>query len=334
MTPQLVDLNADGHNDMIMATFEGMVSLVAGSEDGWQQPVHIVDKNDSNIRIAMYWDEEEMNYLNVDRSTSDYENVEQHHLTSVAAVDWDADGDYDLLLGDKTGALYLCLNEGSAAEPAFAESNLQVKVGDRPVNLMSGLATPRVVDWNGDGLFDILCGGWYGGVELLLNVGEEGEPKFDEVISLVSASIAVEVRSDGIVSENETGLPKGPMRAFHIETCDYDRDGDLDLLVGGIAYQKPKPRKLTEEEKEQLAELKEKHTAIQEEMNQAMEEVDLSDQEAVEKLYHSEEFLQKGQEMSELMEEIDEFEPGEKEVHLIWLYRNKANATVRRESRN
>ena len=71
MTPQLVDLNADGQQDMVVATFEGTAFLIEGSEDGWKKPQHIVDENDTNVRISMYWDMEEKEYCEVDRSTED-----------------------------------------------------------------------------------------------------------------------------------------------------------------------------------------------------------------------------------------------------------------------
>jgi len=99
MTPQLVDLNGDGYQDMIMATFEGTAFVVEGSRKGWKKPAHIVDENDTNVRIAMYYDNEKGDYATVDRSTDDYESDENHHMTSVALVDWDDDGDLDLILG-------------------------------------------------------------------------------------------------------------------------------------------------------------------------------------------------------------------------------------------
>ncbi len=55
MTPQLVDLNADGHQDMLMATFEGTAFLVAGSKEGWEAPVHIKDENDTKQTPDFRW---------------------------------------------------------------------------------------------------------------------------------------------------------------------------------------------------------------------------------------------------------------------------------------
>ena len=313
MTPQLVDLNGDGHKDMITATFEGMVSLVEGSDKGWKKPVHIKDKKDSELRISFFWSEKEMNFLDWDRSTEDYENVEYQLLTSVAAVDWDADGDQDLLLGAKEGALYLCMNEGTSTKPEFSEKNLQVKIDDEPVVIAGGMTTPRVVDWDGDGKFDILCGSSRGGVYLLRNVGEEGKPAFAEKKKLVS-------RISGY--QPHTGMPRGPSREFYFEVVDYDKDGDLDLLVGGISHKKPKAKRLNAEQKEQLAELEKKQSAIEEEMNAAMKALE-GDDEAISDLMHSKEFLDLGSKMSSVMEEIQELKPRVKEVNSIWVFRNK-----------
>ena len=177
MTPQLVDLNADGYQDMIMGTFEGTVFFVEGSTNGFKSPTQILDKNGEMVRISMYWDLEEEDYLFVDRSSAGEKHIEEHHLTSATAVDWDDDGDLDLLLGAYEGALYLCLNEGTKTEPVFAEKNLQVKSNGRHLTLESGLATPITCDWNGDGLFDILCGGSKGGVYYYENTGRPSEPE-------------------------------------------------------------------------------------------------------------------------------------------------------------
>ena len=45
MTPQLVDLNADGYQDMVMGTFEGTAFLVEGTKEGFKEPTQILDKN-------------------------------------------------------------------------------------------------------------------------------------------------------------------------------------------------------------------------------------------------------------------------------------------------
>lgn len=321
MSPQLVDINADGTNDMIMATFEGTVFLVAGSEEGYADPQHITDCKDENVRISLYWDNDEEDYLSVDRSIEGEENYADHHMTSAAAVDWDDDGDLDLLLGAYEGALYLCMNEGSKTEPKFADHNLQVKAGGKHLTIEGGLATPRICDWNQDGLFDILCGGSSGGVFYFKNIGEKGKPKFAAAEALIE-------RTEGASSYDvtampcEDGVPVQPASSFHIEAVDYDNDGDIDLLVGGRCYVESKKKELTTEEKEELSEIKEKMAELNSQMEKLYEEIEEGDEEAMDELYQSEDFSKLQDKMMVLWERQDELSPAPREANLIWLYRN------------
>ena len=315
-----MDMNADGENDMVMATFEGTAFLVAGSKEGFEEPKHIVDCKDENVRISLYWDHDEENYLSVDRSVEGEANHEDHHMTSAAVVDWDDDGDLDLLLGAYEGALYLCMNEGTKSEPKFSEHNHHVKAGGKHLTIEGGLATPRVCDWNKDGLFDILCGGTTGGVFYYKNIGEKGKPKFAAAEALIEQA---EGASPYDLSETpvKDGVPVQPASSFHIEVVDYDNDGDLDLLVGGRCYYASKKKELTDEEKEELAEIREKMETLNEKMEKLYAEAE-GDEEAMEKLFESEDFSKLQDEMSEHWERQDELSPSPQEANLIWLYRN------------
>ena len=258
MTPQLVDFNADGYQDMVMATFEGTAFLVQGTRDGFKDPVHIKDKQDSLIRISMYWNLDDSEYQYVDRSADGEDYVKEHHMTSMNVVDWDDDGDLDLILGAYEGALYLCLNEGSRSEPSYSNVNRQIKAGGKHLTLNGGLATPITCDWNGDGLFDILCGGSKGGVYYYENVGEKGAPEFAAQQTLID-KLVVDPNSEDYAQSRIVPTvddqPACPGTGIHLYAADYDRDGDLDLLVGGQSYCAPKKKQLTEQEKVRLEEL-------------------------------------------------------------------------------
>lgn len=324
MTPQLVDLNADGMNDMVMATFEGTVFCVEGSEEGFRDPKHIVDREGENVRISMYWDNDAEDYLYVDRSAEDEKYLKEHHLTSSAVVDWDEDGDLDLLLGAYEGALYLCLNEGTKSEPQFSTKNLQVKAGGKHLTIPEGLATPKVVDWNGDGLFDILCGGSYGGVFYYQNIGKKGDPEFASSVSLIDPFKGDSGESGGYgmaLAPQKDGLPTCPVKSFHIDAVDYDGDGDLDLLVGAQSYCAAEERKLSDEEKEELKEISNEIDELNEKMEEMFEGKE--DSEELKKLYESKEFQEIQEKMMPLWERSSELKPGPKEKNLVWLYRNR-----------
>lgn len=340
MTPQLVDLNADGHNDMVMATFEGTAFLIEGSGEGWKAPTHIVDKNESHVRISMYYDMDENEYKEVDRSTDDYETNPEHHMTSVAMVDWDEDGDLDMVQGAYEGALYLCLNEGSAQQPVFAEHNLQILADGEHLTIEGGLATPRVVDWDDDGLFDLLCGGAKGGVYFFRNVGKKGEPAFAAAETLIGKTIGQVEKPSETDSDDDSnaalanylaemmvpvtdGMPECPGTSFHLDAVDYDGDGDLDLLVGAQSYYEQEKKVLTDDETEKLAELQEQSAAIQKKMTDMYEG---KERDELEELLESDEFKEVSEEFGEIYKQIDELEPRIKPANFIWLYRNNSGS--------
>lgn len=254
MSSQFVDMNGDGFNDIIVGIYSGIPQIIMGGKEGYEPSKPIVDVNGEAVLISKFWDDkgERKKWTKASRCGS------VGHCTSVTAVDWDNDGDLDLLLGDYDGGrLFLRINDGSKESPKFASKNVAVKAGGKPIQLKRKIAASVVVDWNKDGMFDIVCGGVKGGVSLFLNEGGMGEPKFAVAKTLIEPA-AEKVASTGTVPAFQ-GLPTQPASSLHIAATDYDGDGDLDLLVGGRCVwafgEKPKP--LTDDEKEAIAKVSE-----------------------------------------------------------------------------
>lgn len=253
MSPQFVDFDRDGHIDIVAGIFDGSPYLVRGGPEGFSAPVPILDREGRRILLREYWDHGQKRWNSTDRSAPAIPKGHGHG-TSAAAFDWDDDGDFDLLLGDyKGGGLYRQMNEGSAREPAFTGSCVPVVAGTGPLVIEGGLTTPRLVDWDHDGLVDLLVGGFGedrgdgpgGGVWWFRNVGSRASPRFE--------SGRVLVPPQPILSERRSR----PGTAHYPEAIDIDADGDLDLVVGGYAHWKPPHRILTDEDQAHLAELEE-----------------------------------------------------------------------------
>lgn len=159
-------------------------------------------------------------------------DVFKPQCTTAVAFDWDADGDLDLLLGCyNTGNVFLRRNEGKPGAPAFSTENEPVLAEGEPFALAGGVTALRLVDWDADGVTDIVCGSFgakdrsvLGGVYLFRNEGEAGYPRF----AAAEALIAPITDPDGTA----------PSRGLYADPVDYDQDGDLDLLVGGYAETK------------------------------------------------------------------------------------------------
>lgn len=110
-------------------------------------------------------------------------------LTVPNVVDWDGDGVLDIVSGNSEGRLLFFKNNGTNREPAFALSQYICAAGEPicirpgynivqgPLEAAWGYLCPMVVDWNKDGLLDVIVSGSKAKYELMLNEGTTTEPK-------------------------------------------------------------------------------------------------------------------------------------------------------------
>lgn len=257
-----MDLNGDSHVDLVSGSFGGYPQWIACSEEGLGGPEFLRDKEDNLVLINKFWNRETEEWDQVDPDS-------EGHCTSVALVDWESDGDFDLVLGDyHSGELFLRVNEGTPTEPAFGTTNQPIKVGRIRAVVDGGVATPRIADWNGDGQFDIVVGGITGGVFLLQNSGSAGAPQFDEMKALIEPLPGKSgSKQPKRVDATSDWQPVAPGSSFHVEVVDYDRDGDLDLLVGARCKWQTAPQKvLTPELEQRLDEIEKESSEVMKEI--------------------------------------------------------------------
>ncbi len=105
-------------------------------------------------------------------------------------VDWDGDGDFDLVAGESRGAIHLYENIGSSSKPRFRPPVL-VQAEGRPIRItrdgvfggkhwhgMTGYPSVACLDWDNDGLFDLVVPNETNRVFWFRNVGWRGHPLF------------------------------------------------------------------------------------------------------------------------------------------------------------
>lgn len=258
MGPQFVDLDADGHLDFLTATFDGLPYLARGSAGGFLPPAMVVDGRGRPVIAGLYWDPGRNRAISMSRALPEGVGKE-HRAVAVLALDWDLDGDLDLLLGTKErGYLLLQRNEGTREAAAFSGRNDFVLAGGERVADGRGITAIRALDWDGDGDQDLICGhfgekkGQVGGVSILVNEGAPGSPSFAKPRVLVAGS------REG-----------GPLDSFYPEVADWDGDGDLDLLVGAYGQRIVARESLAAEDAVTLGQLEEQVRAIDAAMQQA-----------------------------------------------------------------
>ncbi len=150
------------------------------------------------------------------------------------AIDWDEDGDVDLVVGDEDGRVALIEHNGFVVDGTpqflppvyFRQQAHEVKFG--------ALAAPAAYDWDGDGDDDILCGntaGYIGFIENLSGPGVE-QPRLAEPVLMNADGKTIRIQA------GPNGSIQGPCEAkwgyTTLSVADWDMDGLPDLVVNSI----------------------------------------------------------------------------------------------------
>jgi hypothetical protein len=137
--PALGDVDDDGDLDLMLGTW--------------------------NRDVAVYRNTGSRTTTRFERDTTFSLDIERAGNATPVLVDFDDDGDLDLLVGESTGELTFVRNEGTPREPRFVRST--DRLGDIDVGRRSA---PAVVDLDGDGRLDLISGGIGGGLVFYRNV--------------------------------------------------------------------------------------------------------------------------------------------------------------------
>jgi hypothetical protein len=151
-----------------------------------------------------------------------------------SAVDWDGDGDQDLIVGDEDGRVALVEHTGKVQEGLpqflppvyFKQEADEVKFG--------ALSTPVGSDWDGDGDQDIICGNTAGYIAFFENLsGPEVErPRWAAPHLLKANGKTLRIMA------GPNGSIQGPCErkwGYTTQTvADWDHDGLPDLIVNSI----------------------------------------------------------------------------------------------------
>jgi len=153
-------------------------------------------------------------------------------MITPTAVDWDRDGDVDLIVGDEDGRVALVEHSGRVAGGLpqflppryFQQQARDVKFG--------ALATPHSADWDGDGDDDLICGNSAGYIGWIENLDGGNPPRWGAPRLLKAGGKTIRIQA------GPNGSIQGPAEAkwgyTTLSAADWDHDGRLDLVVNSI----------------------------------------------------------------------------------------------------
>jgi hypothetical protein len=155
-------------------------------------------------------------------------------MITPVGIDWDRDGDTDLICGDEDGRVAFIEHTGKTDEglPVFAEPRyFQQEAADVK---FGALVSPFGVDWDSDGDDDLICGNTAGYIGFIENLGEGvgGTPRFAAPVRLKADGKTIRIMA------GPNGSIQGPAEAkwgyTTLSVADWDGDGRHDVIANGI----------------------------------------------------------------------------------------------------
>tara|TARA_Y100001972_G_scaffold129276_1_gene195983 strand:- start:1723 stop:3681 length:1959 start_codon:yes stop_codon:yes gene_type:complete len=241
VTPYSVDWDADGDEDLICGNTAGYIGLIENLDGGnlpkWAKPRYL--QADGEIIRVMAGE----------NGSIQGPAEKKWGYTTLSVADWDGDGLHDIIINSIWGKIEWYKNTGSKTKPVLQGAQpvlLETKSKKPAWNwwepsgnelVTQWRTTPYAIDWNQDGLMDLVMLDTEGYLSFYERYKEQGQLKlkpgerifYGEKTSVFDRKNEVIQEGAGPLRLNEGEAGKSGRRKFCF--TDWDQDGDLDLLV-------------------------------------------------------------------------------------------------------
>lgn len=232
IVPVVSDFDGDGHMDLLVGDEDGRVA--------WVRNTGKVKKHMPQFESPYYFQQKA-------------DLVKFGALVTPCSVDWDGDGDEDIVCGNSAGELGLLRNVSGGANPAWDAPQLFESQG-KPIRVLAGpngsiqgpaeakwgYTVPAVADWDGDGYKDIIINSIWGKIMWYRNPGKKGTLKLEAPRPVKvdwSGDAMPRVRWNWWKAENGTLVTQ--WRTTPV-VYDWNADGLMDMIIldteGYLAY--------------------------------------------------------------------------------------------------
>ncbi|HEY3129866.1 MAG TPA: FG-GAP-like repeat-containing protein, partial [Acidobacteriota bacterium] len=217
----VVDWNGDGRLD-----------LIRGSGNGWVTYYENVGTNIDPVfssRVKLQADGKEIRLINGPRDCPQGPSEPNSGYTAPVVVDFDGDGDLDLIVGDMRGYQTYFENIGTRSQPKLAAGRLiEVDGQRRSFGWRNEIA---VGDIDGDGKVEIVSTAYDDRhISIYKPSTVQDDPK---VLKVVKVAPLILDSGEALLPPHAGGNNNGD---YMMKLVDWDGDGDLDLFVESVYY--------------------------------------------------------------------------------------------------